>query len=229
MLLFGVVLGGFFGCFVVVLFVFGGFVCLFFGWEAFCTFILECKFYFEVELWNSWVKIRCFYITNTQSVWRCYVLQVEVSTGALHRLTADEFAFKDRFFLAFSQRLILKDLNPACIRKGEALQHNYITAVVLVLPFWSHPLSCLFFLLELVSRLVSRRAGKDTSHNELSVSWISAATNRWGQSKRNQTTSSLLNTKQQTNQPPFTELSFTNVIVVETWLLRRGKLRHRKY
>lgn len=51
------------------------------------------------------------------------MLQVEVSAGILHRLTNDEFAFKDSFFLAFSQRSILKDLNPACIRKMEVLQH----------------------------------------------------------------------------------------------------------
>lgn len=63
---------------------------------------------------------------------------VEVSTGILHRLTNDEFAFKDSFFLTSGQRSILKDLNPACIRKGEILQHDFITEVVLVLPFWSH-------------------------------------------------------------------------------------------
>lgn len=68
-------------------------------------------------------------------MWSCYILHVAVSTGPLHRLVTDEFAFKDSFFLAFSQRSILKDLNSACIRKREVLQHNYITAVALVLPF----------------------------------------------------------------------------------------------
>lgn len=125
-----------------------GFVCLFwgvvvcFGWEAFYAFILKGKCYFEEEFWNSWVKIRRLYITDSQygsvirSKWK-YQLAfcIDSPLMSLHL---------DSFFLAFSQRSILKDLNPACIRKGEVLQHNYTTGVALVLPFWSHPFSCLF-------------------------------------------------------------------------------------
>lgn len=47
-----------------------------------------------------------------------------------------------------------------------------VYALLKALPF--------LFLLELISHLYLQRVGKDTSHNELSVSWISEATGTYG-------------------------------------------------
>lgn len=150
------------------------------------------EFLLKESFETQWVKIRHLYINklpgNTEESCApsgCLNWDLAQVVSCSSEQTRKRWVYiKHSFVLASCQRIIVKDLNPAYVKRGG----KYI-CVIASLQWQRCWLSegivlLALFLLELISHLISRRAGGDTSHNELSVSWISAATNRWGQWKK---------------------------------------------